>query len=449
MKQLYTIIDGKKLKGTSNKSVIAPYSLRKVANINCYKLKDLKRTCIQKNDLEVLHVILNKLSKYLTSNQKKLAKIVAEETGSPLKYHVNDIKSVIMYINYLNNNPILFNNLYKLEPKGSLLIILSSNEPVILGTIPLLTALVAGNTVYLKPSTKTPSFSYLIVNKLIDLGISSKSIHLLLTDRHSIEMIIEKHLVDCVLSFGHHKTNRILGSLAARSGLEFISENDGNSWAYVDKCFSLSYEELVSTLIYSTIKHNGQMCDSLRGVFIHKDIFSKLSKDIITNIRKVRVGNPLYKDNDVGALISGTSFKVQSTVAEAKISPDKVYNYRVKNNIIYPTVIISPPMKSALVKEGVFAPVLWIKPVSNPGTVIKLHKSLNSHGLCFSIFSNNKKSIDLLTKNIHVGRINIESSPVEVDVTSPWGGISKSGFGGPANWIERFTNRKIINYGQF
>ncbi len=446
MRKIYTILDGEKLAGDREKAVISPYSLNQVANINYAKLEKIERKRAKKHDMAYLRRILQDFADYLSSESIKLARVAAEETGSPIKYHKKDIEAVIEYIEHLCDGFVFQESPYVHESKGKVLILLSANEPVVLGTIPLLTALMTGNTVYLKPSSRSPSYAYLIVNKLHKLGLESDLLHLLLPEKQDIETIIQRQTVDCVLSFGHHKTNRILGAIAAKAGVEFIPENDGNCWAYVDEDFPFCNKKLISTIKRSVVKHNGQMCDSLRGLLIHNEVFDDISKGIIENIKDVNMGNPLDVSSDVGALLVGTASKIPDLIEE---SSGKTYKYHVENNVVSPTVVLGPRAESTLVEDSVFAPVLWIKSVSGPQEVIELYKRHNHHGLCFSIFSNDESSIEKLSRNISVGRINVNCSPVEIDVMSPWGGLKTSGYGGPTSWFDRFTNRKVINHGQF
>jgi acyl-CoA reductase-like NAD-dependent aldehyde dehydrogenase len=87
---------------------------------------------------------------------------------------------------------------------------------------------------------------------------------------------------------------------------------------------------------------------------------------------------------------------------------------------------------------------VWIKPIQKMEDSLAFYDK-NKHGLCATILCKNKKGAMQLAKQINVATIFINKSPIHVTPYMPWGGIKKSGFGGPQYWFLKFLNKKKVH----
>lgn len=450
VREIKSIINGKEIKGTK-KNVIAPYSKTLVAQYE--EIDNLshfsKKESLYKEDQKYKKPFEN-LAHRLEEDFDEIALITTEETGSPIKYHIQNLSDVINYLKNFNKNKSASD--YLLEAKGDILISLSANEPIILATIPLVVALAYGNRVFIKPSSKSPSYAQYLIKTLLSLGVPPQSLGLITPSRSFYKELINQKYFDLIISFGSSKINNYLSQLASKSGVEFISENEGNDWVYLDDMNIFSEDEITKLIIKGFTKHNGQMCDSIRGVFINQKYYEIIMENLKKQIYKIQVGDPSSMSTDVGSLLLGTFEKIQEGIVKYQTYAKNVINNKndFDKNIIVPTIFENLDLE-ALPQPPYpyFGPILWTKPVDNIDTVIKNFKLYNPYGLCFSLFSSDKTVIQKTINEISVGRININTDPVEIAASSPWGGIKLSGTGGPRSWEERFTNRKLINIGKY
>lgn len=441
-----TILSGKEITGFLKKQIVHPYSgaspdavayAREITIPAFAGVKDMRvfRTSI-------LSAALN-TCRYLEKNKKKILEIVSRETGSPLSYHAEDLHGVCEFLKNIKHLEKLLSKKYLFEPKGNVLLILSANEPLITTTLLVFSALFMGNTVFVKPSSKTPSYAFLLIKKLAKIPALRKKAHYLMIDAEETERLIRSRAFDFVLSLGGRPTNKKLGVMCAEAEVEFLPESEGNDWVYIDKnCGSLG--KIGKLLVHSFIRHNGQMCNSVRGILVHAACYDSLLPQLKKNIAKLSLGDPRRKEISVGALLSGTAANAQSLVDNASKADGEVWNFSIENNSMAPTLIMNPAETSSIFSESIFAPVLWIKKVKNHREAIAFYNKKNPHGLGFSVFSKDKKIAAECVHAIRAGRINVNRHPLDIALLDPLGGIKLSGRGGPSHWIEKLSNRKHV-----
>lgn len=444
---LTTLLAGRTIPGTTREKIIHPYSglssrsFEYARDVSILPYEPVDNLPAFRSKLLAAALALRSR---LNSEQDKILTTVAQETGSPISYHFEDMRASQKFLNQLSYLEKLLPKKYVSEPKGNVLLILSANEPVIVTTIAVFSALFVGNTVFVKPSAKTPSYGYFLIKELAKNPHLKKRIHYLLTDKEETGRLIESKSFNFVLSFGSRETSKKLSILCAQSEVEFRQESEGNDWAYVDKkCESLN--EVARIIVESFTRHNGQMCNSVRGVLVHSSVYNEFVEHLKNRISDLSIGSPQLLGSHIGGLILGTSARANALVSEATTKGKNAWNFSVKDNVITPTLILNPNSNSSIISESIFAPILWVKKVENHLEALSFYHKKNIHGLGFSIFADDEKITSYLTSRIQAGRININKHPLKNGLWDPLGGIRLSGYGGPRYWVEEFSNRKYVN----
>lgn len=445
---LTTLIDGKARPGVTRKAVVHPStgaSSDSIAYAHSLTILPFSGVADTQKFQRELIGIAAKFARYLKENEEPIAQNAAKETGSPIRYQRHDIEGSRTFLRRLRTLNTILPAKYQYEPKGNILLILSGNEPIITSTILVFSCLFMGNVVYVKPSSKSPSYSRMLVRQLTKTPLLKKRVHYLLADGAETERLIRAQSFDFVLAFGSRSTNKRVGIICAEEEVEFLPESEGNDWAYVDK-ISAPVAEISRTIVDSFTRHNGQMCNALRGVMIHAGVYEKLLLRLKHDFSRLTLGSPLRSDTQIGALIAGTESHAERLVEEAGTHAKEMWRTPAADHAFRPAIIIEPKNISSVFSESVFAPILWIKKVKSHEEAISFFREKNRHGLGFSVFSKNKKVVDEYKRNIRVGRININAKPLDIGLFDPLGGIRLSGHGGPSHWIEKVTNRKFINW---
>ncbi len=447
---LRTIISGQTVHGSQNKRIVHPYTgaspdsveyagdIRIERFLNTVDIHAFRRRLVSAAD---------SMSRYLKEHKPEITAIAANETGSPIRYQADDLDAARMFLQKLDILETMLPKMYLLEPKGNILLILPANEPIITSTILTFSSLFIGNVVFVKPSSKAPTYSSMLVRELSKLLALKERVHFLLADSAEVERLMRNKTFDFVLSFGSRSTNRKLATICAEAEVEFLQESEGNDWGYVDKDYS-PIEEISRLIVDSFVRHNGQMCNAMRGVMAHSSIYDALVDRIKEQISTLTVGSPILSGTNVGALIAGTETRAGLVIKEMAAKAEEVWNFTAQGGVVSPTLVLNPEDGSPICRESIFAPVLWIKKVGGSSEAISFLKEQNLHGLGFSVFSKDEKVINECIRDIKVGRINVNKHPLETGLFDPLGGIRLSGRGGPSFWIEKVANRKFINDGR-
>lgn len=392
-------------------------------------------------DNKYLKIFLN-FRKITLKNKEDLIKLAAEETGSPVKYHELDLNAALDYLKSLNKLSRLERKKFKYEPKGKCLIVPSANQPLVLIIFTVVSALLYGNQVVLKPSKRAPRVSQKIIDLFHEAGVSNLDLNLITFSNELLAEAILNKEFDLVVSFASNKVNNIIAKLCVDSETEFIGENEGYDWVYVDNKLPCSLNRIVKELVLGIIKHNGQMCDSVRGIIAHPEIYENIKSLITKELNKVVISTPLDENADLGVLLKDTEIFAENYFCDTHQNSKLLVDRGVLKLVEIDT------LSDVVCANGPFSPIVWLNSSKDISEVVYKWNKVNNFGLSFSFYSTSRKTQDFFIKNIKAGRISINKEHTNVDSFDPWGGVKKSGFGGPIYWFERFTNYKFISYGK-
>ncbi len=417
--------------------VISPVNMGVCARLSFSNLKVVNNdTQYEVMDKTSTIKIFHKFADVVEERALEIANIAVSETGSPIKYHLEDIKAVVNFARNIDKIKSVYSDKLDLMPKGRVFINMSSNEPIILSGMTLISALYTGNQVFIRPSTKTPSIPFLFVNIFLGCGLKNSLVHFIPVSKCDFEKTLVSLNINYVLSFGSTEVNKQIAKICIENSIDYSIENDGNDWIYIDDEIETSNNELAPLLAKSITKHNGQMCDTPRAIFLTDKNYSNFCNLLKSELGSVKVGNPYEIDTDFGSLLIGTN-EILNNISYREKNNEIVNNYLItKANDISDLVDIETPK---------FVPHIYLAKVSDLSEMIASYKKHNKYGLGFTVFSSNSKNIETIKNHIQVGRLNINKDPVDISYNSPWGGVFLSGNGGAIDWIDRFVNRRYIN----
>lgn len=360
---------------------------------------------------------------------KEENKKITQDTTSTIEH---DFKFTKKYLaKYVDNSKEVFKK--KQKAKGVILIILSYNEPFIISVVPILNAIIAGNTVVVKPSGKCVDFfkkiwsdSGLIEELRLPIEILERP------DELEIKVTISQ--VDCVYFFGSFETAKKIYSLCADLFVEFVPEietADCKVFKFNNPSDDFLNQDCETTLLQS-FTHAGQTCQRISGVFVHENNFVAYHKKIVTSFNKLtKQGMEKLVANNfiVNEVYQQNIFEDMFTS-----HPSAIIEY--KNYL--PKIVIGPDVSSEFVKNGYFYPVLWLVPFKD---FDRLCTALNNRRfyLGLNIHSDDQLFIDSLIESTKFTRYTVNTTHANVRLNEGWGGRWPSGSGGYKSWIEHFS----------
>ncbi len=316
------------------------------------------------------------------------------------------------------------------EPFGVAGIISPWNYPLILTVTPLVEALLAGNTVVLKPSEQTP----LTVKLLKDIWDEA-------TDKPNIFQVVYgagevgHHLVtasqtDVICFTGSTAVGRKIAEACAPLFKPVVLELGGKDPMIVMENANLN--RAADAAIWGGMSNAGQTCTSVEKLYIHS-----AKKDEFISKLKYRIENLKTGADDecqIGAVtVSNSREKIISQIDEVRDNANIIEGSVADDTggwFIPPTLVIDPPDDAEIQKEETFGPVIVLEEFDNEDDLLRKINNSNGYGLSASVFSRNRKKAREIASKIHTGSVNINDVMTQYGIADlPFGGVGKSGIG--------------------
>jgi len=319
------------------------------------------------------------------------------------------------------------------RPVGGVAVVLPHNASVYLGLLAGLSAMTAGNRVWLKfPGSCGKSAD--IVRGLLANLFGARVEVVSTPGKQFMEWALSDPNVNMVHFIGGSEVAVQYLSSAFEAGKQFLIDGNGNGLAYVSH---LSDPEMASVaLAKASTRFNGQTCTSTNGAIVHPLHFGAVCQRVKEVLSEMSYGDPFNPTVEIGELFSSQA--VSEALTRVEQSQGTVVKGGVGNgNCMMPTLIVEPTVDSDLVREGVFAPVLWLK----SGTLDDFERvwSLNRYPLCAGVFTDDTEEQRRMSDLPNLSRLTVNGDTSFEDPLEPWGACPPSGNGRVEPWINRYT----------
>ena len=327
------------------------------------------------------------------------------------------------------------------------------NLPLYLFSWKIAPALAAGNCVIAKPSEITPLTAFMLSEICIEAKLPGGVLNIIQGYGHKAGAAIVSHpKINAVTFTGGTKTGEEIARTAApmfkKLSLELGGKNPNIIFA------DCNYEEMLKTTVQSSFRNQGEICLCGSRIFIEKKIYEKFKSDFTEKVRKLRVGDPMKDDTDLGAIVSKQHFeKILSYIDLAEKEGGKILcggkifrpEGRCKDGwFIEPAVIEGLKYDCRTNQEEIFGPVVTITPFESEDEVMMMANS-TQYGLASIIWTENLTRAHRLAAKIKSGIVWINCW-MERDLRTPFGGMKNSGVGreGGFEALRFFTEPKNV-----
>jgi acyl-CoA reductase-like NAD-dependent aldehyde dehydrogenase len=404
--------------------------------------------------------ILLKASELTLQRKEQIAVIMAEESGMTYKDASGEIdraiqtfilsaeeaKRITGEVLPANANPGMENRIaFTMRvPVGVVCAITPYNAPFNNVVHKVAPAIASGNTVVLKPSSNTPRSALEVISILLEAGLPKGHVQVVFGDADVGKWLLENKNINFYTFTGSTKVGE---EIKTKSGLRRVALELGNNSATIVAA-DADLDLAIPIIVRASYRKAGQVCVSLQRIYAHKNIAKELEKRLAVEVAKLKVGNPLEKDTDVGPLINENKAKeLELWVQEAVESGARVVVGGKRDRQFFdPTVIAGAKQEMKVVCQEVFGPILSIVEFDDINEAINLVND-SEYGLQAGVFTNDINLAMRIAKKLEVGGVNInETSNTRFDAM-PYGGVKSSGIGreGPKYAIEEMTETKIIH----
>ncbi|CAJ2512229.1 Uu.00g052440.m01.CDS01 [Anthostomella pinea] len=392
-------------------------------------------------------IIVKKALKLLEKKKDELAEEITVQMGRPIAYTGVEVTTALKRADYLikisedtlkdtDGEPEKgFKRFIRKVPVGPVLVIFAWNYPYLILVNSLIPALLAGNTVIMKPSPQTPTIAEQVVKAFSVAGLPSGVLQYF----HCGSPIMMESLVRnpkiALICFtgsvaGGLSVQRAASDRIVNVGLEL----GGKDPAYVRGDVDLDWA--AAEIVDGSIFNSGQSCCALERIYVDEKIYDSFIEAVQKVLKGYKVGDPLDKETQIGPVVSKRSKEtIEAHIKDAleKGAKDKTPenstfdNLPTKGNFVKPTLLVDVNHSMTVMTEETFGPVISVMKVANDEEAIKLMND-SEFGLTASIWTKDTDKGYELAEQVEAGTIFVNRA----DFPSPdlaWTGWKNSGKG--------------------
>ncbi len=401
--------------------------------------------------------ILLKVAQLLRESKERLARLETIEMGKVLAEARADVQEAIDIAEFMagegrrlygTTTPSELKDKFAMtvrRPIGVCGLITPWNFPIAIPAWKAMPALVAGNTLVLKPSSDTPLCAVEFVKVLAAAGVPPGVINLVTGGGSEAGMpLVTSKAVRCVSFTGSRETGNIIAKAAGakRVGLELGGKNP----IIVNKDADLALA--LEGVLWGAFGTTGQRCTAASRVIVHRKIAAQFTRKLLAAAKTLRMGNGLLPRTDLGPLVNASGrHKVSHYVELGKEEGAKLLCGGAAprgKGYFFPPTIFKATMDMRLCREEIFGPVLSVIEAKDLDHAIDLANAVD-YGLSSALYTRDVRAAFRAIQQLETGITYINASTIGAEVHLPFGGVKGSGTAreGSAG-IEEFTEVKTV-----
>lgn len=330
------------------------------------------------------------------------------------------------------------------EPLGVILAISPFNYPVNLSSSKIAPALMAGNSVVLKPATQGSLSALYLAQVFRDAGLQPGVLNTV-TGKGSVigDYCVTHRNIDFINFTGSTEIGKRISQLTVMKPL--LMELGGKDAAIVleDADLDLAADNIIA----GAYSYSGQRCTAVKRVLVIDKVADELVIKLKERIEKLKVGNPLYEQVDIVPLIDeGSADFVMDLIEDAKEKEATlVIGGGREGNTIEPTLFDNVTLNMRLAWEEPFGPVLPVIRVKDKDVAISIANQ-SEYGLQSSVFTKDINSAFYIADRLEVGTVQVNNKTERGPDHFPFLGVKSSGMGiqGIRYSIEAMSRPKVI-----
>ena len=414
--------------------------------------------------------IYRRAKQALLERSTEVAETIAREKGGPLTENwAMEIFPVLEALDYYgraavkNSRPrrsrphtfLFFHRTagFRFQPLGPTLIISPWNFPFLIPAFDCLSALTAGNTVVLRPSSSTALTGLLLGEILLEAGLPPGVLNVVPCKTQYAEGMITSPDVQTVMFTGSSGIGKHIMSLASRNLTNLTLELGGKDPMIV--CQDADVERAARGAVWAAFCNCGQSCGSVERAYVHQDVVEEFTERVTALTREMRVGDPLAEGTDLGPMTTLPQLRLveehirdaQDKGAELLCGGDRVSG-GLKGYFLNPAVLTNVDHSMLIMQEETFGPTLPIMPFAEIEEAVGLAND-SVYGLTASVWTRSRAMANRMADALEAGTVSVNDHMTTFpEPNAIWGGIKQTGLGrshGPYGMLE-LVNIKYTSF---
>lgn len=316
------------------------------------------------------------------------------------------------------------------QPCGVVGQIIPWNFPLLMLAWKIAPALAAGNTVVLKPAEFTPLTALAFAELCMEVGLPPGVVNIVTGDALPGEALVVHPDIDKIAFTGSTEVGRAIRRATADSHKKVSLELGGKSPFVVFEDADL--DSAVEGLVDGIWLNQGQVCCAGSRLLMQESIATQLTRKVQARMNKLRVGPPLDKTTDIGAIVAPVQLeRIERLVAQGVSEGASCWQPDIplpSRGLYYrPTLFTNVHPTCVLAQQEIFGPVLAAMTFRTPAEAVELANN-TTYGLAASVWSESVNVALQVASRIKAGVVWVNSTNL-FDAASGFGGYRESGFG--------------------
>jgi aldehyde dehydrogenase (NAD+) len=304
------------------------------------------------------------------------------------------------------------------------------NFPLMMAAWKLAPALAAGNTVVLKPAETTPLTALLLADVLLDIDLPPGVVNIVTGAGATGAAIVDHRGIDKLAFTGSTEVGKAIQRAASTRRIPLTLELGGKAAHIVFE--DSAVDQAVEAVVTGIYSNQGHVCCAGSRLLVEESIADQFVERLRHRISMLRLGDPLDKNTDVGAINSADQLQritdmVATGVAEGADLYQPECDLPDKGYWFPPSVFTGVQQSHTVAREEIFGPVLTVQTFRTAEEAVE--KANNTpYGLSAGIWTEKGSKILWMTEKLRAGVV-WANTYNRFDPASPFGGYKESGFG--------------------
>jgi gamma-glutamyl-gamma-aminobutyraldehyde dehydrogenase/4-guanidinobutyraldehyde dehydrogenase/NAD-dependent aldehyde dehydrogenase len=336
------------------------------------------------------------------------------------------------------------------EPLGVVAAVVPWNFPMMMAAWKIAPAVVAGNSVVLKPAEQSPLSALRLAELAAEAGIPDGVFNVVPGFGPTAGQALGRHMdVDCIAFTGSSEVGKYFLKYSAESNMKSVNLECGGKSPHIIMADAPNIDAAATAAAWAVFFNQGEVCNAGTRLLVEESVKDQVLEKVISVGRNIKVGNPLDPATQMGAIVDHTQLdRVCSYIESGKVAGARLAlggkRLHVETGGFYvePTVFDSVDNSMKIAQEEIFGPVLSTITFRDMDAAVRIAND-TVYGLYAAVWTRDINKAFRVIRGVRAGAVNVNTYSGG-DISTPFGGFKQSGFGRDKSLhaLEKYTALK-------